>query len=78
MDWTVRGSNPGVGDIFHTSPGRSWGPPSLLYDGYRVSFPRVKLPRRVVHLPPLFGAEVKEGVELYLYFPSGLTWPVLG
>jgi hypothetical protein len=34
--WMVRGSNPGVGEIFHTRPDRSWGPPSLLYNGYRV------------------------------------------
>jgi hypothetical protein len=34
--WTVRGSNPGGGDIFRTCPDRSWGPPSLLYNGYRV------------------------------------------
>jgi hypothetical protein len=30
--WTVRGSNPGVGEIFRTRPDR----PSLLYNGYRV------------------------------------------
>jgi hypothetical protein len=24
-DWTVRGSNPGGGEIFHTCPDRSWG-----------------------------------------------------
>ena len=34
--WTVRGSNPGGGEIFHTCPDRPWGPPSLLYNGYRV------------------------------------------
>ena len=34
--WTVRGSNPGGGEIFHTRPGWPWGPPSLLYNGYRV------------------------------------------
>ena len=25
--------------IFRTPPDRPWGPPSLLYNGYRVSFP---------------------------------------
>jgi hypothetical protein len=35
-DGTVRGSNPGGGAIFRTRPGRPWGPPSLLYNGYRV------------------------------------------
>ena len=34
------------GEIFRTCPGRSWGPPSLLYNGYRV-FPGGKvLPER--------------------------------
>ena len=32
----VRESNPDGGEIFQTRPARSWGPPSLLYDGYRV------------------------------------------
>ena len=31
------------------------------------------------HWPPTpSSAKVKEKVELYLYFPSGLSWPVLG
>ena len=34
--WTVRGSNPGGGEIFRTCPDRPCGPPSLLYNGYRV------------------------------------------
>jgi len=33
--------------------------------------------RGVDHLPPS-SAEVKESVELYLYFPSGPSWPVPG
>jgi hypothetical protein len=28
--------NPGGGEIFRTRPDRPWGPPSLLYSGYRV------------------------------------------
>jgi len=32
----VRGSNPDGGEIFRTRPDRPWGPPSLLYNGYRV------------------------------------------
>jgi hypothetical protein len=35
-DWTVRGSNPIGSEIFHTRPDRPWGPPSFLYNGYRV------------------------------------------
>jgi hypothetical protein len=34
--WMVRGLNPGEGEIFLTSPYRPWGPPGLLYGGYRV------------------------------------------
>ena len=34
--WTVRGSNPGWGEIFRTCPDQPWGPLSLLYNGYRV------------------------------------------
>ena len=34
--WTVQGSNRGGCEVFHTCPDRPWGPPSLLYSGYRV------------------------------------------
>jgi len=41
------------GEIFHTSPDRPWGPPSILYNGYRV-FPGGKvLPRRDADPSPL-------------------------
>jgi hypothetical protein len=36
MDWTVRGLNPGVGEIFRTRSDWTWGPPHLLYKGYCV------------------------------------------
>jgi len=42
------------------------------------SFPVVNRPRRGVDHPPSYSAEVKEKVELYLYSPSGPSWPVLG
>jgi len=32
----VWGSNPSGGEIFCTCPDWPWGPPSLLYNGYRV------------------------------------------
>jgi hypothetical protein len=44
--WTVRGSIPGGGEIFRTCPDWPWGPPGLLYNGYRV-FPGCKA--RQVH-----------------------------
>ena len=76
--WTVRGSNPGGCEIFSNSPDRSWGPPSLVCNGYRVSFQGVKRPRRDGNHPPPCSAEVKERVDLYLYSPSGPLCPVLG
>jgi hypothetical protein len=75
--WTVRGSNPDRGEIFRTCPDRPWGPPILLYNGYRVSFPGVKPPGRGVDHPPPSNAEVKEIVDLYLYSPFRPSWPVL-
>jgi hypothetical protein len=70
--------NPGGDETFRSRPDLPWGPPSLLYNEYRVSFPGVKRPGRDVDLPPSYSAEVKERVELYLYSPSGPSWPVLG
>ena len=34
------------GEIFRTSPDRPWGPPSLLYNGYRVFLGGKVLPGR--------------------------------
>jgi hypothetical protein len=42
------------------------------------SFLGVKQPGRGVDHPPPSSAEVKEGIELYLYSPSGSSWPFLG
>jgi len=78
MGWIVRGSNPGEGEIFGTRPDRSWVSPSLLYNGYRVSFAGVERPGRGVDLLPPSSDEVKERVELCLFSPSGPSWPVLG
>ena len=39
MGWAVRGSIPSGGEIFRTSPDRPSGPPSLLFNGYRVKRP---------------------------------------
>jgi hypothetical protein len=69
MNWKVRGSNPGGGEIFHTHPDRPWGPTSLLYNGYRV-FPRVKKrPGRDADPSPLLVPRSKNRVFLYLYSP---------
>jgi len=54
----VRGSNPSGGRNFPPPQDRPWGPPSLLYGGYRVSFPGVKRPGRGVDHTPASNAEV--------------------
>ena len=61
--------NPDGSEIFRTSPDRPWGPPSILYNGYRV-FPggKVRLGRDADPSPPS-SAEIKNRVELYLYSP---------
>jgi len=57
------------GEIFRTSPNRPWGPPSLLYNGYRVFLGGKVLPGRDADPSPPSSAEVKNRVELYLYSP---------
>ena len=59
--WTVRGPNPGGGEIFCTRPDQPWGQPGLLNNGYRVSFPGVRRPGRGVDHPPSSSAGVKGG-----------------
>ena len=75
---TIRGSNPGGGEIFRTFLERPWRPPRFLYNGYRVSLPGGKRPRCGLNHPLPSNAEVEERVELYLYFPTVPSWPVLG
>jgi hypothetical protein len=59
-----------VGLRFSARPDRPWGPPSLLYNGYRV-FPGGKVrPGPAADPSPPSGAEV----ELYLYPPLGHNW----
>ena len=70
-EWTVRGSNPGEGEILRTCPDRPWGPPSLLYNGYRI-FPGGKeRSGRDADPSPPSSAIGHERVELYLYSPYG-------
>ena len=66
---TDRGSNPGDEEariVSHVQAGPG-GPPSLLYDGYRLSFSEVKRPGRGVDHPAAHRAEVKERVDLPLW-----------
>jgi hypothetical protein len=74
----VRGSNPGGGRDFPHPPDRPWDPPSLLYDGYRLSLQGVQQPGRGVDHPPPSIADVKERAPLYLFSHVGNSWPVTG
>ena len=66
------------GEIYHTRPDWPWGSPSLLYNGYRVCFPGVKRPGRGIDHPSPLSVEAKVRVELYIFSPSGPSWPVRG
>jgi len=74
-DW-LRAGQPGDrisvdGEIFRLCPDRPWGPPSLLYNGYRV-FPGGKeQPRRDADPSLPSSAVGHERVERYLYSPYG-------
>jgi len=64
-------------EIFCTRSYRSWGPPSLLCNGYRVfSEDKVDGTGHGVDHPSLSSAEVKERIVLYLYSTSGTSYPV--
>jgi hypothetical protein len=71
-DWSVRGSNPGGGEIFHTCPDRPWGPPILLYNGYWVSFPGIKRPGRGADHPPHLAPRLKKEYSSTYSPPVGL------
>jgi hypothetical protein len=47
------------GKIFRTRQNRPWGPHSLLYNGYWVSFPEVKRPPHGVDHPPHLAPKLK-------------------
>jgi hypothetical protein len=66
-------------DIFLARSDRPLYPPGLLCNGYLV-FPGGKSAGAWRWTPPspTSSAEVKERVEIYLYYPSGPSWPVLG
>jgi hypothetical protein len=57
------------GEIFRNCPDRPWGPPSLLYNGYRVFPGGRKLPGRDADTSPLLVPRSKNRVQLYLYSP---------
>jgi hypothetical protein len=57
--FTVRRSNPGGGEIFHTRPDRLLRPPILQNNGCLFSLPGVKRPGRGADHSPPSSVEVK-------------------
>jgi len=57
-------------EIFRIRSDWPRGPPSLLCNRHRVSFPGAKWPGRGVDHPPASSTKLKETTELYLYSPS--------
>jgi len=59
MDWTIRGSKRGRGEVFRVRPDRPQGPPKFLWNGNCVSSAEVKRPGRSVDQPPLLALSLK-------------------
>jgi hypothetical protein len=72
----VRGSDHGAGEIFRTRSGWQWGPPRLIHNGYRVSFPWATWAAPGVDHSLQSCAKVTKRVQLYLYSPLGPSRPV--
>jgi hypothetical protein len=69
----VKESNPGGGEIFRTRPDWPEGPPSLVYNGYRV-FPGGKeRPGRDADPSPTSSAVVKKEYSYTSIPPMGRT-----
>jgi len=73
-DWTVRGSIQ-VGTRFSAPVQTDPGAHPASYTMGTGSFQGVKRSGRGVDHPLTSNAEVKERVGLYIYYPSGPSWP---
>ena len=60
-------------EIFRTYPGRPWGPPSLLYNGYRLLPGRKERPGRAADHSPPSSAVVKKEQSYTSTPPMGCT-----
>jgi hypothetical protein len=76
--WMVQRSNTAEGEIFYTHLDWPWGSPSLLYNRYHSSLPGLKQLGCGIDHPPPSSAKVKERLELYVFYPSGSSWTILG
>jgi len=71
--WTVRGSNPGGDEILRTCTDRPWGPPTPLYNGYRIFPGGTNRPGRDADPSPPSSAVVKKGYSYTSTPPMGRT-----
>jgi len=67
------GSNPRRGEIFRTCPDWPWGPPSLLYNGYRVFSEGKERPGRDADPSVPSSVEVMKGKSYTSTPPTGCT-----
>ena len=73
----VRGLKLDGKKVFLTRPDRSWGPPGLLYNGYRISFAGGEAAGICVDQPQS-SVEVKDRIQLHLHSSwSALGWKLL-
>jgi len=63
----------GMRKIFRTRPEWPRDPPSLLYNGYRVSFLEMKWRGVTDHTPPS-STQDKERVKIHIYSHSGPSY----
>jgi len=73
-NWTVQGSNAGGGEILHTCPYLPWGPSSLVFNWYWVSFSGLKRPGQDIDHPSPSSTEIIERVQLYLHRHSRVNF----
>jgi hypothetical protein len=76
--WKVRGSNPCGSEIFRTCPDRSEAHPASYKMGTESLSPGIRCGRGVTLTTHTIWCRGSRRVELYLYSPSGPSWPVLG
>jgi len=75
-NWTVQGSNPSGGEIFRICRDRPCGPPSPTYTIGTGSFTGAKAAGAWRWPPTSFSSEAEGRVDLYLYSPTGPSWPL--
>ena len=77
MGGTFRGSSPGGERDFPHRSVPAVGPIQSPVQWVPISFQGLKRPGPGVDHPLSSSPDVKDGVELFFSYPTGLSWPVL-